>query len=479
MPVQKEVVVRKTALDEQKKTVVVLRSGEILENWPNIKQELHCNYVMLGNAVIMDILRQKNWIDLFDMVVSTENFDFLNVRKIVEENLPVTCLNNIQFVTANEVMLLACAQLNEVFKSTSIPAEYTDYYLNKDKMKQRIRPEYLPKYIAFYPNAVSLEDIKQKLIERGILFPVFVKPTSGSSSRDVKKCENADELAEFLEKIQSSQEQFEIDEFISGDLYHCDSVIQNGKIVATMIGRYYAPCADFLKGVALGSFPVLESNPLFAKIKAFSDEILDGMPKLENFVTHMELFVQGDRLVFVEVAARPPGGRVCEMYEQTYQLNIIDCAFRTQLGLPLPEKIPTGTYGAWLNTPYQAGMVTHIKNDSFFEAFNSVCIAQWYIKMNQILANPVGLWSVAASIFMTNSNLEQLEDDFDALCRATPTLFTTAQGLAAQVTKQSSLYVPPPPPSPSSHSSPELLTELTAGIINGEVVSNLSTSASV
>lgn len=436
---REEIFLRKVALNDQKKTVVVLRSGEVLEDWPTIKQELDCNYVMIGDAVIMGVLRQNNWINLFDIVVSTENFNFENIRKILEDNLSKTHFSNIQFVTANEVMLLLCAQLNEVFGSTNIPPEYTTFYLDKDKMKQRIASQHVPRYVVFNPNTALLEDILTSLAVNDIAFPVFVKPTSGSSSRDVKKCHDIQELTTFLEKISAYEEQFEIDEFISGDLYHCDSIVQHGKIVTTLIGRYCAPCADFLNGAPNGSFPVLESNPLFAKIKAFSDEILNGLPALENFVAHMELFVQGERLIFLEVAARPPGGRICEMHEQTYQINIIDCAFRTQLGMRLPEKRLTGNYAAWLNTPIKEGVVTRIVDDGFFQSFNSPCKGQWYIKMNQILAKPVGLWSVAASIFLTNSNLEQLEQDFDNLCKATPTLMHTTRA-AELITQQSPLY---------------------------------------
>ena len=434
--IEDEVIVRKVELNDQKKTIVVLRSGEILENWPNIKRELDCNYVMVGASIIIDILRQNDWIDLFDLVVSTEKFDFMNIRKIIEGILPIKCLNNIKFVTANEVMLLACAQLNETFHSTLIASDNTDYFLNKDKMKRRIAAKYLPKYFVFNPNNTSLNEIQNALVVQGIQFPVFIKPINGSSSRDVKKCHNEHELALFIEKIKYSPEQFEIDEFISGDLYHCDSIIQRGKIVATMIGRYYAPCADFLNGVPCGSFPVLESDPLFSRIKAFADEILNCLPNLENYVTHMELFVQEERLIFVEVAARPAGGRICEMYEHTHQLNIIDCAFRTQLDLCLPEKAPTGNYAAWFIIPIQAGIVTHIVGDDFFKSFKSNCSAQWFIKVNQSLSNPAGLWSVAVSIFLTNSNLEQLTEDYQTLGKAT--LFKTVK-LAHLLTKQSPL----------------------------------------
>ncbi|MCR9191510.1 MAG: ATP-grasp domain-containing protein [Gammaproteobacteria bacterium] len=434
---QEEIFVRKVALDDQKKTIIVLRSGEIFENWPNIKREFDCNYVMIGTPVIMDILRQNDWIDLFDFVVSTENFEFMNIRKLLEGNLPATCLNDIKFVTANEDMLLVCAELDVAYHSTHIPSEYTDYYLNKDKMKQRIAPEHLPKYIAFNPNQTSLDKIQSSLAAQGMQFPVFVKPTNGSSSRNVKKCHTDNELAFFLEEIKSSQEQFEIDEFISGDLYHCDSIIQDGRIVATMIGRYYAPCADFLYDVLLGSFPVLESDPLFSRIEAFSAEILSGLPQLENFVTHMELFVQGEKLTFLEVAARPPGARVCEMYEEVYGVNIIDCAFRTQLGMHLPEKTPTGSYAAWFNVPIKAGTVTQIIDDSFFQSFNSKCIPEWYIKAGQTLSNPVGLWSLSASIFLTNSNLEQLAEDYATISKTT--LFQTTK-VARLIAQQRPVY---------------------------------------
>ena len=145
---------------------------------------------------------------------------------------------------------------------------------------------------------------------------------------------------------------FEYDEFIRGDLYHCASIVKNNKILHVQVSRYLYPWFDFSKGRPIASIVVLSDDPMHERVRNFNEIILNGLKTIPNCVTHHEIFkTEDDRFIFVEITARPSGAFICPAYELNIGLDLKLVHYQLQIGLDFNLVIKQGVYTAWAMFP--------------------------------------------------------------------------------------------------------------------------------
>jgi hypothetical protein len=83
-------------------------------------------------------------------------------------------------------------------------------------------------------------------LEKKFKYPFVLKPISLYGGAGFKKVHHRLEWLIYAEQIADSQYQFQIEEFIEGDLFHCDALIQNKQIIFSAISEYIWPM-EFLK----------------------------------------------------------------------------------------------------------------------------------------------------------------------------------------------------------------------------------------
>lgn len=397
------------------KRFVVLRQGSVLEDWHQYYQQGHNPVIIFCTQKIFAQLKQQNNLHCFEKIIVTEDFSFEHIDHLVQQNSINQSNIPIEFITSNENNVALAGKLNSKYadRNCKWTSDNTAAFSDKDKMKQclgdHVRyPRYITTSKCRHPSPESLIATCRQLS-----YPLLAKPISGSGASGVTKIHSEEALT--LWQQQCDTEEYEVDEFISGTLYHCDSVIQNGKVLKTFVSRYCHPCADFLHGKPNGSIPVLESSEEYQRLNQFATTALAHMPQLENVVTHMEVFAREDELIFLEVGARPGGGGIINMYQNTFGVTTTDLHFRVLLGLPLPNLDQKTThYHAWLNIPHRAGLVTKLAELNRLELSSDI-ECEWLIESGNILTAPSDLSGVAAKITLCNTNYEQLQHDFTKL----------------------------------------------------------------
>lgn len=197
-------------------------------------------------------------------------------------------------------------------------------------------------------------DMKRHLIERGVRTPEFapfglaeaerllhrygrvvVKPRRGEGSADVSFLNSRQDLARWASEHQHDAAAFEVEEFVPGELFHIDSVVRAGAVLAATVGRSIEPTTSYLRlrsfrDVAVGPGPELD------RLLAFNAEVLSCHPGFSG-VTHHELFLCADEVCFCEIAARPGGGGVVASFQHRTGALLDEMCLRGQLGLPIPD----------------------------------------------------------------------------------------------------------------------------------------------
>lgn len=174
-----------------------------------------------------------------------------------------------------------------------------------------------------------------------------IKSRWGLGASDVHVVDSLDAARRVCADLDLSDSQYEVERFVEGEIYHCDAVVQDGAVRFANVARYIANPAGFEPGSAFGSVTVL-GGALYDRIRALNERVLAALG-IQESVTHLELFhTPDDRLVFCEVAARPPGGLVSHVVERQFGFNMLETSLRQQAGVPvrLPsQEAPAGGGG--------------------------------------------------------------------------------------------------------------------------------------
>jgi hypothetical protein len=158
------------------------------------------------------------------------------------------------------------------------------------------------------------------------------KPRCGLGAKQVAVVHGAGEaLARWAEHGNSSG--FELEEFVSGRMFHVDSVVLDHTVVFDSVGEYLTRPLEFWPGGSQSSV-TLEPGPLFDRLIGATHRVISALG-LVHGVTHLEVFERPDgEIVFCEVAARPGGGGVDRVVLRAYGVDLVLAAVLAECGLP-------------------------------------------------------------------------------------------------------------------------------------------------
>ncbi len=127
----------------------------------------------------------------------------------------------------------------------------------------------------------------------------MIKPRHEVSAFGIRKCETADEVWGVLNELDARNSwrdhpsQFLIERFIEGDVFHVDSVVENGKVVACGVSQYgTTPFKVSHQGGVFSSSIVKYGSKERKALEKLNDELLAGF-EYGRGVSHAE-FLQSD-----------------------------------------------------------------------------------------------------------------------------------------------------------------------------------------
>ncbi|MFI0724593.1 acetyl-CoA carboxylase biotin carboxylase subunit family protein [Streptomyces sp. NPDC021224] len=240
-------------------------------------------------------------------------------------------------VAVHERAVLPAAELRTKFGLPGMQYDTALLFRDKVRMKQAVAEAGAARVPAF----TTLDDPADlDSVDWGTGRKV-IKNRGELAARDVHVVDSREAALRVCDTLDLSGSRYEIEEFVEGGIYHCDSVVRDGRIVFSSVGRYLANPAAYAPGGFFGTVLVTE-GALPTRIRQLNERVLAALG-MESGTTHLELFhTPDDELVFCEIAGRPPGGIIPPVIEGHYGFNIVEADIRLQSGLDftLPD---TGT----------------------------------------------------------------------------------------------------------------------------------------
>lgn len=255
----------------------------------------------------------------FDKVIEIESLNEIKAKVPGEEN--------IKYLTNDEYCLEVCELLNLRIDT------YKQYYRNKLKMK-----DMLSKAKILVPRYIDLCDYKDQKLESivpiladELRFPLVIKPKEEANNRGVSIVYDSNNLQEKLTEIYSHISAYQAEEYVVGDLYHCNIVNYKDENNIVQIGQYINDPIYLQSGIPIGSKTLSEADDRASTIQEFCLKVAKVLKLKRNSVTHLEFFIDSNsNCVFLEMAHRAPGGLASEMsyYHSGVQLEKLNFDFQ-------------------------------------------------------------------------------------------------------------------------------------------------------
>lgn len=402
------------------KQVVVLHfSPGYHSNWVRLKCTLGDKYKLHLLALdkhrdTMPVEYRPQFISL-NFVPEFELKSCLSAATAIAEaqHIPV---QELLFIAKDEPSLKLAAMLREATGAKGVSVSEISPFINKLIMKEKVSAAGIvtPKHL-YFDNQKYLKDNAKCIqeIENKLQYPLFAKKIDSAGSDDVRKITLHAELIEWCDE-HADFNNYELDEFITGDLYHIDSIVQNGQIIISFISRYNRPSADLLQGYSKGSITLSENEAEYVHLQKFNNAVLHAFTPLPNGAYHHEVFIRPNgEAVFLEIAARSAGAFIPKMYEKAYGLNIEELHFMAQLSeLPPIINAVHQQNAGWIFYPPFPGIIQqcdHPENlEVNFELF-------WRHGVNDSLKAPVSSADRVLGIVLWSQNKNRLHHAYNYL----------------------------------------------------------------
>ncbi len=272
-----------------------------------------------------------------------------------------------QLIALSEFTLGIAARVRESMGIPGpTPAEVA-VYRDKVRMKEVLAAAGVP--VPRFARYESPAQVTAFAAECG--YPVIVKPVDGAASIGVHLV--ADEAA--LAALQPSldPERHEIEEFVTGAIYHVDGFAgPKADVQFQVVARYVNDCLAFESGTALGSV-IVQSSPLRERIEDFTRRCLRALG-MRTMPFHLELFVTPDEgLVFLEIGGRVAGAEVPYLLNRLFGVNLYEQWLRALTGTALAIPAKSGDpSGGWLTIPKPKAMARVVSVTSMATAVPTI-----------------------------------------------------------------------------------------------------------
>jgi biotin carboxylase len=282
----------------------------------------------LGDRLVLFTQVSRLDLDQYDRVEIVESFD-KNGWTEAEAIQLHSDYNFKSIVVHSEYDLIRAARLREYLGIQGQSVKSAVAYRDKVIMKEFLRKAGVK--TADFSRLDSPIDLYKFVTEKG--FPVLLKPRDAGGGRYIRTLSSMSEVKSFLE--QGLPQNFMVEKFVSGGMYHADGLAQNGDLAFVAVSRYYNGCLAYQRQLSVGSAVVSPANPIAKRISELLPEIMAALPSVPAMAFHAEFFhTDDDEVIVCEIASRTAGGRIMETVEMSYGVDIIKSWVRWQSGLP-------------------------------------------------------------------------------------------------------------------------------------------------
>lgn len=154
--------------------------------------------------------------------------------------------------------------------------------------------------------------------------PWVLKPRSEASATGIIKVYDKESLWIHINEMGNNRFKYLVEQFRPGDVYHCDSLVLNGKILFSITSKYLTTPMEISQGGGIFRTANIPYNSEDDKaIKAVNEQVIKGFG-LKHGATHSEYIKCRDdgKIYFLETSSRVGGAHIAEMVAEASNINL-------------------------------------------------------------------------------------------------------------------------------------------------------------
>ena len=152
--------------------------------------------------------------------------------------------------------------------------------------------------------------------------PWVLKPRSSAASTGIRKITSADDLWPALTAAGNERSACLLEQFVSGDVAHVDSIVRNGEIIFAVASKYGRPPMQIAHdGGVFVTRRLAPTSPETSRLLEANGRLLRGF-ELRNGVSHTEFILSDEGVTFLETSARVGGAYIVDVVEAATGVNL-------------------------------------------------------------------------------------------------------------------------------------------------------------
>lgn len=280
----------------------------------------------LGNKVYLvtsEKLRDKPWPHQYiDEIFYMEGQD-------IDWNLEHLLLGMANFMKSSKIDAIVALDDYDVEKATYLRenlridgmGQTTGRYF-RDKLAMRMRAKNCGIPIPAFCSLFNDYDINT--FTDTVPSPWVLKPRSEASATGIIKVNDKESLWLYINELGNNRFKYLLEQFKPGDVYHCDSLILDRKVLFSLTSKYLATPMEISQGGGVFRSANITYNSEDDKaIKKINGQVLKGFG-LKHGAAHTEFIKCKDdgKIYFLETSSRVGGAHLAEMVAETSNINL-------------------------------------------------------------------------------------------------------------------------------------------------------------
>lgn len=154
--------------------------------------------------------------------------------------------------------------------------------------------------------------------------PWVLKPRSEASATGIIKVHDKESLWIHINEMGNNRFKYLVEQFRPGDVYHCDSLVLNGKILFSITSKYLTTPLEISQGGGIFRTANIPYDSEDDKaIKTVNEQVIKGFG-LKHGAAHSEYIKckNDGKIYFLETSSRVGGAHIAEMVAEASNINL-------------------------------------------------------------------------------------------------------------------------------------------------------------
>ncbi|MDX2060436.1 MAG: hypothetical protein SFV24_21680 [Gemmatimonadales bacterium] len=191
----------------------------------------------------------------------------------------------------------------------------------RDKLAMRTRAREVGIAVPDFVPVINYQEIKDFLAR--VPGPYVLKPRSQAAAIGIRKLGSGADLWPALEELGDEQSHFVLERFVTGDVFHVDSLVADYRVRFAIASRYGTPPLEAAQeGRVFSTQTLKRRSPDERALLTFNQQLLKALGLREG-ASHSEFIKGADgTFYFLETSARVGGAHIVDLVEAATGLNL-------------------------------------------------------------------------------------------------------------------------------------------------------------